>query len=246
MLRDVGEDPTRVDIAVDDVGRPVEQPDIGDAAATDVEHREDVQHDALRRHPDHVADRFDDRLKVPVGELRSLRQARGAGGVELGTGVVETAGVTGIVLRLAPDPFAVGQVGAVSAHLDDERVNRQLHLVEMIQKFAFDEDHLRLRVVEDEGHLGRCQPPVDGNGHGVQLGCSVAECEVLGNVLSNEPDTVLRPHTGIEECVRNSTTLGMQLAVGQTAIVANQCQLVGPLRGVRAGDVSHCEHDDAP
>ena len=68
--------------------------------------------------------------------------------------------------------------------------------VEDRNEVGADDEHLGRRVVDDEGDLGRRQPPVDVDAHGVAEGRAVEHLEVLDAVLVEEGDAVLRPDAG--------------------------------------------------
>ena len=112
----------------------------------------------------------------------------------------------------------------------------------MVEKLVLHQDDLDLGVVQDVGHLGRHQPPVDGHGDRVDLGRAEHEGEVLGDVLADEPDPALRADAGRDQRVGHLGGLGVEIPVGERAVVTDQRGLVRVLGGLVAGYVSNGSH----
>ena len=104
-------------------------------------------------------------------------------------------------------------VVGMTADDDELRHLRQLldDRVEHRHEVGADDQHLGLGVVDDELHLGRGEPPVDVDTHGVQHRRTEGDVEVLDAVLVEERHPVLGADAGIGERLRNPRRALQQL-----------------------------------
>ena len=101
---------------------------------------------------------------IGVGELHPLRVTGRARGVELNNIVVRIIIAARIRVRLRVAPISkTGPVGMVEIHGDDTAYLRALvdNFLDQGRIITVDKNHLGLRIIDDEGHLGRCKPRID-------------------------------------------------------------------------------------
>ena len=150
--------------------------DGGPSTATDVEQRHRHEDHRVGRHVPHLAADREQSDEVVVGEHHPLGAAGRPAGIQLLGDVVRRRRGLRIVVGLGGDPVFVGAVDGMSADDQDQRIVFQVaaHRIEDRNEVRADDEHLGRRVVDDEGHLGWRQPPVDVDAHGVAEGRPVA------------------------------------------------------------------------
>ena len=147
MLFDQFEDFGRVDLAQDQRHRTLRARQNAEIAACDVEERHGIHH--------HIAliigrpvelGRFDkESTVILVGQHHALRQARGAGGVELDDIVIIQRLETRRLAALAGEPFLIGRPVLVAAINRDDRLQLRTFrrdLLHRLVKFLCNEQHL--------------------------------------------------------------------------------------------------------
>ena len=105
-------------------------------------------------------------------------------------------------------------------------------------------DQLRLGVVEDVVHLGRGEPPVDGDDDRIEFGRAIGQREVLGDVLADEADPVLVADAGRGKGVGHLGGLAIELGECEGAIVEDEGDLVGLFVALATQVLGEVEHDD--
>ena len=99
-------------------------------------------------------------------------------------------------------------------------------------------------MVEDVVHLGRGEPPVDGDDHRIELGRTIGQREVLGDVLADEADPVLVADAGRGKGVGHLVGLAIELGEREGAIVEDEGDLVRLFVALATQVLGEVEHDD--
>jgi hypothetical protein len=177
------------------IGGAGEQAGDAPAGAADVEHRQaDQVGHAGAEQPGRGPQR-QQRAEVGVGQLRALRQAGGATGVELNGGVGRLGRQVRVGRRLAVAPrlerFRFGM--AAEGHDFSHCLEFAADLLDHREVVLADEQDLGLGVVDDVQHLGRGEPPVDRHDHRVGLGDAEQQLEEEVVRLVEMGDAGLRP-----------------------------------------------------
>ena len=194
-------------------------PHQGPAATADVEqgHGHDVDRRGVEA-PGGSHARHED-AEVGVGEHRPLGQPRRPGGVELHGHVALRHRDHRIDVRMTGHPGLIALVPWMLAE-DDDRANAReggLDLSEVREEVRAHEEHPRLGVVDDVGHLARGEAPVDGHVDGVEHPAAEEDFEVLGSVALHEGHAILRANAFAAQGLGHATGARAHLAPGDDA-----------------------------
>ena len=200
----------RVELAEDDARGALVHAGHGPAAAADVEQRHRDEVDRVARRSSHMSIAGgQQREEVVVREHHALGPSGRAARVELERDVVgPPARHRDRPASCSRDPRVVVLVAVIVARRsgDDELEHVVAEVagdgVEHGHEVGTDDEHLGLAVVDDVRDLGRGEPPVDVDAHGVAERGAEDHLEVLDAVLVEERDAVLRPDAGGREARR--------------------------------------------
>jgi hypothetical protein len=137
---------------------------------------------------------------------------------------------------------------AVTDHEDQLRAGEVgLEPVEQADELLPHHEHLGRRVVDDERGLRRCEPPVHGDQHRVELRRAEQHLEVLEAVLVEDRDAVARADAHGAQLLGDAVRPLVQLCVRDGAVAeqvgrrVRRCRRVHPHHVGDVGELGHQE-----